>query len=369
MDRSKYYLELHNVSVGYHGKALIKDIEVSVDSGEIVTLIGPNGAGKSTILKNIVGQLEPLDGVILLEQQDALQMTAKDKSKKMSILMTDKVDVELLTCFDIVAMGRYPYTNRMGILSEDDKHLVMEALKMVHALDLADELFDCISDGQKQRVMLARCICQNPKLIILDEPTSFLDIRHKLELLHILKSLAKEQNIAIFMSLHEIDLAQKLSDKIICVDSQKISYVGAPEEIMKSDFIEKLYGITKGTYSAEFGSLELAANTKKPQVFVIGGNGSGIEVYRKLHRKDIAFAVGILQKNDVDYWVAKNIASEIIAEDAYEDILADTFEMALKCMEQCNQVICTLDKFGKWNQKNNELYKLAKSQGKLVNDI
>ncbi len=122
-----------------------------------------------------------------------------------------------MTCHDVVATGRYPYTGRLGVLSREDENKVDEALMAVHAQELGIRNFLEISDGQRQRILLARAICQKPEVMILDEPTSYLDIRHKLELLEILRKMAKEKEITVIMSLHEIDLAQKISDKVVCV--------------------------------------------------------------------------------------------------------------------------------------------------------
>ena len=130
-----------------------------------------------------------------------------------------------MTCEDIVATGRYPYTGTLGILGEEDWEKVHEAMELVHALDFKDRDFTAVSDGQRQRILLARAICQEPEVIVLDEPTSFLDIRHKLELLAILKDMVVRKKTAVLMSLHELDLAQKISDCVICVHGDKIEKI------------------------------------------------------------------------------------------------------------------------------------------------
>ena len=214
---SGVHLHLHQLAVGYNGRALIHGIEIGVRRGEIVTLIGPNGAGKSTILKSITRQLEPIDGKVLLEMKNLLQFTPGELARRMAVVLTGRIQTELMTCRDVTAMGRYPYTGRLGILSPIDEKKVDEALAAVHAEHLAERPFDAVSDGERQRILLARAICQEPEIIVLDEPTSFLDIRHKLELLSILHKMAKQEQITVVMSLHETDLAMKISDRIICV--------------------------------------------------------------------------------------------------------------------------------------------------------
>ena len=252
-----YYFHMDNLSVGYDKKALIHDICIGIKKGEIVTLIGPNGSGKSTILKSITRQLSLISGTVYLEQEQMSRMTNREVSKKLAVVLTERMRPELMTCEDVVSTGRYPYTGTLGILSAEDKEKVKSAMEMVHAWDLKDRDFTAISDGQRQRILQVRDISQEPEIIILDDPTSFLDIRHKLELLAILKKMVLEKQMTVIMSLHELDLAQKNSDKVICVHGDHIEKYGAPEEIFTSDYIRKLYGITRGSYNAEFGCVEM----------------------------------------------------------------------------------------------------------------
>lgn len=357
------YIYTENMSVGYGKIPLIEQIEIHVKRGEIVTLIGPNGSGKSTILKSIIGQLGLLEGAVYLDGNSMRGMTEGQIARRMSILMTERVHPELMSCSDVVGTGRYPYTGRLGILGTEDLKKVQEALELVNAGELAGRNFLEISDGQKQRILLARAICQEPEVIVLDEPTSFLDIRHKLELLTILKELVREKKVAVLMSLHELDLAQKLSDYIVCVNQNSIERCGTPEEIFTSDYIGRLYGIGKGSYQAELGCLEMEPVRGEPEVFVIGGNGSGISVYRRLQRKGIPFAAGVLHENDMEYPVAKALAVEVISETPFEPIGEEASRRAAAALtavlERGGQVICCLDSFGTMNEKNRELARLG----------
>nr|WP_330417927.1 ABC transporter ATP-binding protein [Enterocloster bolteae] len=356
------YIWTENMTVGYGKTPLIRQIGIHVKAGEIVTLIGPNGAGKSTILRSVIRQLGLLEGTVYLDGMPMKGMGEREIAKRMSILMTERIHPELMNCEDVVGTGRYPYTGRMGILTAEDRGKVREAMELVHAWDLASRDFSQISDGQKQRILLARAICQDPSVIVLDEPTSFLDIRHKLELLTILKDLVRRKKVAVLMSLHELDLAQKLSDYIVCVKGEYIERCGTPEEIFTSSYITGLYGITKGSYYAEFGCLEMEPVKGKPQVFVIGGNGSGIPVYRRLQRMGIPFAAGILHENDVDYPIARALASQVISEMPFEPIREETYDRAAEVLASCGQVICCLKEFGTLNDKNRKLAELGRDK-------
>ncbi|MCR5182544.1 MAG: ABC transporter ATP-binding protein [Clostridia bacterium] len=360
------YFELSNLSVGYNKNVLIRDICLDIKKGEIVTLIGPNGAGKSTILKSITRQLEIIGGQVMFDTREIRSISYKELSTKMAVVLTERLKTELLTCHDIVATGRYPYTGRLGILSHEDEDKVDEALRAVNALDLGGRDFNAISDGQKQRILLARAICQEPEIIILDEPTSFLDIRYKLELLSILGRMAKEKGITIIMTLHEIDLAQKISDKIVCVSGDHITRYGTPQEVFKEDVIRDLYGIDNGFFDPMFGSIELMKPSgEEPEVFVISSGGTGVPVYRELQKTNTAFAAGVLYTNDIDYQLARLLALEVVTEKPFEEISDEALDRAKELIGKCSRVINAGVPIGTQNRRIKELLDLAEEQGKL----
>lgn len=360
------YFSFDRLSVGYKGKPLIHDICLDIKKGEIVTLIGPNGAGKSTILKSITRQLERIGGSVILDGTDIQAMSYKSLASRMAVVLTDRIKAEMMTCHDIVASGRYPYTGRLGILTAADEQKVEEALKMVHAKDLGMRDFANISDGQRQRVLLARAICQEPDVMILDEPTSFLDVKYKLELLAILRQMAKEKGITVIMSLHEIDLAEKISDKIICVSGETIFAYGTPEAIFKEETIRSLYHIDNGYFDPVFGSIELPRPEGKPQVFVLSAGGSGIEVYRRLQKENIPFIAGILYPGDIDYQLARMLAMEVITEKPYCRMTEETYAWAAERMQTCEKVIFAGAEAGDMNRALFRLKEEAEKAGKLI---
>lgn len=360
-----YSFETRNLAVGYNGKPLIRNISIAIEKGEIVTLIGPNGSGKSTILKSITRHLQAIDGTVYIGKDELGKLTYRDLSKKVAVVLTERIKTELMTCREVVASGRYPYTNRMGFLTAEDEEIVNEAMEKVHVLDLSQRDFAAISDGQRQRILLARAICQQPEIIVLDEPTSFLDIRHKVELLSILRKMAKEKGTTVIMSLHEIDLAEKISDKVICVKGEEISHFGTPEEIFKEDCIPKLYGTQDETFNLYFGSIELPKVMGKPDAFVISSCGSGIETFRKLQKEGIPFYAGILYTNDIDYQIAKALAVDVVTEEPFCPISDETLKKATKLMKSCGQVIVCNPVIGESNHRLKDLIEGAKSMGKI----
>ena len=353
------HVTFDGLTVGYGGRPLIKDIALSIRRGEIVTLIGPNGAGKSTILKNLIRQLLPISGRLLYLDKDLQQMQAKEIARVMAVVLTEKIHPELMTCRDIVASGRHPYTGRLGLLDSEDEAKVDAAMKAVHAEEIADQDFQTVSDGQRQRIMLARAICQEPEIIVLDEPTSYLDIRHKLELLGILKNLAASRQMTVVMSLHEIDLAMKVSDRILCVKGDHIPYFGSPEEIFDEEKIRSLFDIEGGSFDPLFGSIELGRPEGTPEVFVLSSCGSGIPVYRQLQKQKIPFAAGILYTNDVDYHLARHLAVQVITAKPFTEISDARIEAAAKVMRSCRAVINAGVEIGECNKKMNILVRQA----------
>lgn len=358
-------LSTEGLSVGYGKKLVLENVNISVKKGQILTLIGPNGGGKSTILKSISAQLAPLGGSVYLDKSDLSLLRPQELAKKLSLVLTQRIQPELMTCFDVAASGRYPYTGRLGLLTPHDREVTRKALAWVNAEELADRDFNRISDGQRQRVMLARALCQDPEVIVLDEPTSFLDIRHKLELLSLLKRLTLEQGLTVIMSLHELDLAQKISDVVVCVHETGIQRVGTPEEVFTGDYIASLYGVASGEYQPMFGSVELPPVSGAPKVFVIGGGGAGIPLYRQLNRQGIPFAAGVLHQNDVDYPIAAALAVQVVTEQPFELISEVALAEALDILRRCERVVCPLDGFGTLNAGNRLLLEEAKRLNKI----
>ena len=268
MMNEKALCTARELAIGYGKTPLLSDICLGVQPGQILTLIGPNGAGKSTLLRTLAGQLAPMGGTVLLAGKDLTAYTGTQRAQKLALMAPHSRRMELTTCFDFVSAGRYPYTGRLGILSAEDRQQVHRALELVGAAQLADRDFNRISDGQRQRILLARALCQQPEVILLDEPTSFLDIKGKIELLTILKELAHTGQLAVILSLHELELAEKIADTVVCVSPGGVSGVLTPEQAFQPENIRTLYGLTEQQYTALFGTPEPEAEKApagKPQ--------------------------------------------------------------------------------------------------------
>lgn len=249
------FIKTEKLSVGYDKKIVLDNINIDLNKGEILSLIGPNGAGKTTFIKSIITQLKPLGGTVFMENADVFSLNPNKLAKSMAVVLTNKLQTELMTVRDVVATGRYPYTGKFGILSDEDEKKVSDAINLAGIKELEGCDFTQISDGQKQRVMLSRALAQEPEIIVLDEPTSFLDIKYKIEFLSLLKSLAKEKSLTVIMSLHEVELAGCVSDKVACFKNNKLDKIGFVSEIFAGDYLYELYDINKNNVNKDFSNI------------------------------------------------------------------------------------------------------------------
>ena len=359
----KIYFYTEDLQVGYGGKQILNPVRIGIKKGEILTLVGPNGAGKSTILKSVAAQLPPLGGAVYLDGADLLGMKGTERARRMAVMFTEKVHAEWMTCRDVVAAGRYPYTGRFGVLSEEDWKAVDEAMEAVQVSELRERDFQTLSDGQRQRVMLARALCQEPELLLLDEPTSYLDIRYKLEFMSVLQELARRKKVAVILSIHELDLAERVSDWVLCVSPGQESQFGRPEEMLTPEHLSELFQVEEGRFRQTGGSMELPRPEGAPEVFVLAGGGSGRAVFWQLQRAGTTFAAGIVSEADLDYPAAKALSSQLFSVPAFEPVPEALLEQAMRCMDSCRKVICCRESFGTLEDAQKRLLAYAKARG------
>lgn len=361
----KKILEVKSLNVGYDKRVVVEHVEFEGAKGQMVCLLGPNGAGKSTILRTLSGLLDPVSGTVKVDGKDICRMKKDELARKMAVVLTEQASPLMTTAFEIAAMGRYPHTNFLGKLKPEDKEIVKEALETVGARHLAQRYYSELSDGEKQKVMIARALVQQPEVIILDEPTSHLDIKHKVEIIHILNRLCRTMNLTVVLALHDIDLAIKGCQTLLLVKDGKVISQGAPEDVIKNRTIQELYEIKGARYNEIMGSVELAGNSTK-EIFVVGGNGTGAKVYRSLSRLGYGMASGVLHVNDIDAQVARGICSEIITEVPFEKISPFHLKQAEDKLNEARFVVDTGFFVGEGNRANLELLNAAVQAGKKV---
>ncbi|HEX9896731.1 MAG TPA: ABC transporter ATP-binding protein [Dehalococcoidales bacterium] len=362
-------LRTDKLTVGYGKKTVVADINVMLMKGQFVCLLGPNGSGKSTILKTIVHILAPLGGEVYLNDREISRMSNQDMAKTTAVVLTEPISAGLLTAYDVVMLGRHPHTGFMGKPTVKDSEKVIEALKMVNAENIAQRYFTELSDGEKQKTLLARALAQEPQLIVLDEPTSHLDARHRIEVMLILRQLTQEKGVTVIASLHDIDLAMKACDVALLIKDEHILACGTPEDVLKEDLVAELYGMDRATFSAYLGGVELKGNKSGKPVFVVAGAGSGASVYRALTKHGFSIITGVLAENDIDFHIATAVGATTVKSPAYDVISQDTYAEALKLLDEVAQVIDAGFPVGAMNQPNLDLIRWALDEGKTVHTL
>ena len=245
-------MKIESLSAGYRGKAVVQSVNLEIKKGEIISFIGPNGAGKSTLLKTLYRELSPVAGAVFIDGGDVSKMPLKELARKMSIVTTDRIKPEHMTCREVVMAGRLPYTDGFGVLGKEDRQAAEDAIALMKIEDFADKQFNNLSDGQKQRTLIARAIAQSPEYLVMDEPTSYLDIRYRMELMEVLEGLAKK-GVTIVMSIHELELAVSVSDRLLLVYDDGKTLCKTPSEVMEEGLIRDLFSLTDEMYEKIYG--------------------------------------------------------------------------------------------------------------------
>ena len=235
-------IRLKNLTLGYADRTLLKQVSTSFEVGRLTALIGRNGSGKSTLLRALAGLNTEYEGQIMLGEEEIRELDAHTLSTRLALVTTERVRIANIRCRDVVALGRAPYTNWIGRMQEEDRQLVEHALEVVGMSAFSDRTMDRMSDGECQRVMIARALAQQTPIILLDEPTSFLDLPNRYELCRLLSQLAHEEQKCILFSTHELDIARTMCDSIALVDNPHLHHLPT-EELVQSGLIERTFGL------------------------------------------------------------------------------------------------------------------------------
>lgn len=234
-------LQTRALTLSYGDKNIIENLEMVVPPGKITVFIGSNGCGKSTLLRSLARLLKPKNGAVLLDGQEISKWPTKEVAKRMAILPQSPIAPEGLTVLQLVKQGRYPYQNWLQQWSEEDEKMVMEALKSTRLTDLADQPVDSLSGGQRQRAWIAMTLAQGTNTILLDEPTTYLDMTHQIEILDLLFELNEREGRTIVMVLHDLNLACRYAHHVVAVHNQGIYAQGKPEEIVTEELVREVF--------------------------------------------------------------------------------------------------------------------------------
>lgn len=253
-------IEVQSITAGYGKHIILEDVSVRIPKGKVTMIIGPNGCGKSTLLKHIARIKRPGKGRILLEQKDMAKLSAKAIARKMAILPQSPVAPSGLLVKELVSFGRFPYQKPMGPLQKEDMEIIERSMKQTGILAQKDTLVETLSGGQRQRAWIALALAQNTDIIVLDEPTTYLDISYQLELLELLKQMNKDSGQTIIMVLHELNLACRYADHIIGMKQGKILFEGKPNDVITPEHLHDLYGIRVQLQKSKDGSYPICVD-------------------------------------------------------------------------------------------------------------
>lgn len=359
-------IKTEDLSCGYGGKEVLKDISFSVENNEFVGVIGPNASGKSTLLRTIDRVIEPKEGKVFLNRQDIETMEKEDIAREMSVVPQEFSTNYTFSALEVVTFGRTPHLGPLEIEDEEDMKIVKEAMEMTDTWGLADRSFQELSGGEKQRVIIAKALAQDPSVLLLDEPINHLDINNQLEILELVRGLTEEGDRSIIATFHDLNTASRYCDSLILLHDKKIYAQGSPEEVLSENNIKEVYGadvavrhlpetdsvsITPISGSFESVDDEFAGL----RVHLICGGGTGKILMHHLIRKGAQVTAGVLSPLDDDFREARRLGIEVIEESPFLPIGEEAIEENKKLVEKADFVILTNMPIGEGNLKNLEL--------------
>lgn len=357
-----------NVSAGYRQQPVLHDISLTIQAGQMVALLGPNGAGKSTLLRVLTG-LQPLTGgEVELFGRDLRQLRATERARLVAVVPQEVTTPMAFTVAELVALGRSVPRGRWAALAAADRQAIEQALAYTDTLELRDRYYSELSGGEKQRAIIAMALAQEPQLLLLDEPTSHLDINHRLEVLQLLERLNRERGLTVMMTSHDLNLAAEFFPHLALLNHGRITAVGAPAEVLREDVLEEAYHCKLAVRRDATGLLMIlptrtaTAPTGK-RVHVICGGGSGVEVLRRLCLAGWQVSCGALNQGDTDAQTAAALGIATALEKPFSPLSDGALAAASQLAQAADVIVVCEVLFGPGNVKNLDV---ARQAGKPI---
>ena len=303
MSMKEATIQINDLSIGYHSKndtkLVASHITTTIYSGELTCLLGANGVGKSTLLRTLSAFQPRISGEIALLSRDIQDYSDKELSTIVGVVLTDKCEIRNMTVRELIGMGRSPYTGFWGRLGKEDKQIVEESISLVRIENLASRMVHTLSDGERQKVMIAKALAQETPVIFLDEPTAFLDFPSKVEIMQLLHSLTRSTNKTIFLSTHALELALQISDKIWLMDREKGISTGTPEDLALSGYLSGFFARKGIIFDMETGLFRID-NQYDKKIRLVGGGQKYAMVRKALLRNGFYAGSEIESENWID---------------------------------------------------------------------
>lgn len=372
----KASIQVEKLCFSYRDNQILKNISLHITQGSFITLLGPNGSGKTTLLKNLCGSLLPQKGWVLLNDFELKKIKPQDLAKKMAVVPQNSQIEFPFTVQDTVLMGRMPHQKRFQGDSPKDVSIAKWALELTNTWHLKDRLITEISGGERQRVIVAQALTQQPEILLLDEPTAHLDLQHQLELLELLQKLNKTSQLTVVAVLHDLNLAAQYSTFIVLLNQGKIYAAGTPAEVLTPPIIREVYGIevmiTPSPHREGFHVTPVAKTRPKSlksknfRVHLICGGGKGKTVMNKLVQEGYQVSCGVLNIGDSDWNRAKALGLDLVEEAPFTAIRPEVYAQNLELMEKADVIAVLPTPFGPGNLGNLEQARLIGEKGKQV---
>ena len=352
-------LRVNNIACRYEGTNVLEDIDFSATAGDFIGVIGPNASGKTTLLKSISKILKPHTGVVLLNERDVYALKSTEMAKNLAVVPQESVISFAFTALEIVLMGRTPHLNRFEVESTKDLIIAKKAMQLTNSWHLCERPINTLSGGEKQRVIIARALAQEPKVLLLDEPTGHLDINHQIEILDLIKRLNKEEEMIVIAVFHDLNIASQYCQRLILLNKGRIFAAGRASDVLTRENIEKVYGIKVTVKQDDFsGRLLIHPQRKsmikeaKAKVHIIAGSGSAASLMNQLVEDGYNVSLGVINVGDSDYTTAKALELDAVEEKPFSHITEESYEKNLELIRQVDYVILTNIPIGFANIKN-----------------
>jgi len=352
-------LRINNIACRYETTNVLENINFSAKGGDFIGIIGPNASGKSTLLKSISKVLKPHTGVVLLNERDVYTFKSAEIAKNLAVVPQESVISFAFTALEVVLMGRTPHLNRFEMESTQDLIIAQKSMELTNTWYLAERPIDTLSGGEKQRIIIARALTQEPRVLLLDEPTDHLDINHQIEILDLIKRLSKEEEMIVIGVFHDLNIASQYCDRLILLHKGRIFAAGGAGDVLTGENIEKVYGV-KVTVKQDDVSGKLLIHPQrkrvikeaKAKVHIVAGSGSAVSLMNELVENGYKISLGVINIGDSDYITAKALELDIVEEKPFSPITKENYEKNLELIKQADYVILTNIPIGFANIKN-----------------
>jgi iron complex transport system ATP-binding protein len=371
-------ITVDGIHCGYGAVKVLENINLSVKEREFMGILGPNGSGKTTLLRSISRALKPYRGVVLLNDENIYDLGSIEVAKHVAVVPQSTNIAFSYTAFEIVMMGRNPHLGRFQLEADEDVAIVKSAMKLTKSWHLAERPINELSGGERQRVIIARALAQEPRVMLLDEPTIHLDISKQLEILDLLKELCIKSGLIVLVIFHDFNLAARYCDSAILLNDGKIFSAGTIDNVLTSENIKKVFqidtmikrhNITNSLYIIPV-QMQNPRSHRNQSIHLVCGAGTGTSLMKVLREEGYSVTTGVLNVLDTDYETAQLLNIPVISEAPFSSISDETHNANLKLIDQANIVVLTPVPFGSDNIKNLEAleYALDKNISTIVLD-